>query len=112
MLKDTLARLARSRIEAAERIGDYLVLHGEGPNKPTEEKELIKKAVTRAKSALGTGDSVLHDCRAEEARVRGAADAALAHEMERDLRLRLEALRTDADAHIRTLDDFLGAPRG
>lgn len=113
-LARTLEALAKSRRETAERIGEYLAAHGEGPNKPTEERELIRMVMTRAKSAL-SGDHVaalLEDCITEEEKVREMADAALAQGLDTELRAQLRELRTDADRRIGSLEAHIGHDRG
>lgn len=96
-LADHLSALARERAETAAELSRILLERSDGANRPPEEIELLKKAVTWAKAMLSEqGIAVLESCRTEEEHVARAASDALTIEMDAPLRRRLEALRDDA----------------
>ena len=104
-LEAGLAALAESRRRMSQVVGSYLAERYEGPNWPDQEKELLKRAATRVKSALrpDATASLLADGMAEEERVRDAAAVALRFELSQALRTRISGLQQDAEAQIRWL---------
>ncbi|MPY69571.1 MAG: hypothetical protein GEU92_05750 [Alphaproteobacteria bacterium] len=110
-LRPDLEALGRRRAETSEWAGDYLAKYGEGPNRPSEEMELVKKAVTHARSVFGT-DSVLAGCRAAEERVRDSAYRALPLTEDRALRQKLETLSRDAATLVNMFDSHIGPKNG
>jgi hypothetical protein len=114
-LADKLNALARSRREICDLLAAYLTEHYGGPNWPEQERELIKKAAARVKSALspeGIG-SLLSDCLAEEERVREAACAAhRQEEISPSVRDRIAKVEEDAASQVRWLQDSLRGAQG
>jgi hypothetical protein len=113
-LQRKLEDLARSRRRASEMLAAFLAEQYGGPNWPEQERELLKKAATRIKSALspdGTA-SLLSDCLTEEARVRDAAAAASHHEVPAAVEARIAELRRDAEAQISWLEGHMPGEQG
>lgn len=105
-----LRSLGASRRRASEAVGAYLAARYEGPNWPDQEKEWLKRATTRVKSAL-SGDataSLFADCLTEEECVRDAAEAALHVESSPSLRACIAEVQQDAEEHIRWLEAMRG----
>lgn len=106
-----LEDLARSRRQASEMLAAFLAEQYGGPNWPEQERELLKKAATRIKSALspdGTA-SLLSDSLAEEERVRDAASAASHREVPGAVEARIAELRQDAEAQVRWMQSRVRA---
>lgn len=106
---EKLQNLARSRRQASEMLAAFLAEDYGGPNWPEQERELLKKAAARVKSALSPDATVslLSDCLTEEARVRDTAAAASHQQVPRSVQAEVADLRRDAEAQIRWLQSCI-----
>ena len=109
VIERKLKDLAQVRRQASEALAAFLAERYGGPNWPEQERELLKKAATRVKSAFSPDAtaSLLSDCLAEEERVRDAASAASHQKVPSAVEARIAELRQDAEAQIRWLQSCI-----